>query len=97
MSISLPEVERVAKLSRLNFSEAEKAKLQQELSSILNYVDELKAIEGRSGRADLSAIDPATTNLMRDDAAIPSEDPEEFLEQAPARQGQFIKVKSVLD
>jgi aspartyl-tRNA(Asn)/glutamyl-tRNA(Gln) amidotransferase subunit C len=97
MSISLPEVERIAKLSRLNFSEAEKTKLQQELSSILNYVDELKAIESQSGRADLSAGESATTNLMRDDVAILNENPEEFLEQAPARQGQFIKVKSVLD
>ena len=97
MSLSLSAVDRLAKLSRLNFSEAEKTKLQQELSSILNYVDELKAIEGRAGAADLSAGEPATINLMRDDVAIASENPEEFLEQAPARQGQFIKVKSVLD
>jgi aspartyl-tRNA(Asn)/glutamyl-tRNA(Gln) amidotransferase subunit C len=94
MSISIEEVNRIAKLARLNFSDAEKQKLQKELSDILNYVDQLKEIEGKS--LDLE-VDESSLNLMRDDVAIPVDNPDEFLSQAPAREGKFLKVKSVLE
>jgi aspartyl-tRNA(Asn)/glutamyl-tRNA(Gln) amidotransferase subunit C len=93
--ISKEEVDRIAKLARLNFDESEKPKLQKELSDILSYVDQLAEIETKPG--DLEDIDSASINLMRDDVAINSDDPEEFLKQAPAREGKFIKVKSVLE
>ncbi len=95
MSISIDEVERIAKLARLNFSDEEKPKLQTELSEILNYVDQLKKIEGKLPDIDMSQMDGV--NLMRDDVAemnLPSED---FMKQAPQREGNYIKVKSVLE
>ena len=95
MSISIEEVNRIAKLARLNFSEAEKPKLQKELSDILNYVDQLKEVEDKS--AELASVDPDSMNLTREDIAIKPVDPDEFLSQAPAREGKFVKVKSVLD
>ncbi len=95
MAISLEEVDRIAKLSRLTFTDSEKQKLQHELSSILEYVDQLKQIEGK---ASVEIVDdPEGINLMRDDVAGESASPEEFLKQAPDRQGNFIKVKNVLD
>ena len=95
MSISTEEVERIAKLSRLSFNEVEKQKLQTELSAILSYVDQLKEI---NGKADLNLVDePDSINLMRDDVVEVTSSPEEFLKQAPARQGNFIKVKSILE
>jgi aspartyl-tRNA(Asn)/glutamyl-tRNA(Gln) amidotransferase subunit C len=93
--ITKEEVDRIAKLARLTFDESEKPKLQKELSDILNYVDQLKELESKS--SELDDIDPAALNIVRDDVAINSDDPEEFLKQAPAREGKFIKVKSVLE
>lgn len=92
--ISKEEVNRIAKLARLSFDESEKPKLQKELSDILNYVDQLKEVEGK---ADMSEVDPETLNLMRDDVAIQPAHPEEFLSQAPASEGKYVKVKSVLE
>ncbi len=94
MSISTEEVERIAKLARLSFNESEKQKLQQELSAILDYVDQLKEVEGKVVE---EKPDPDAVNLMRNDVAEEITDPEEFLKQVPAREGRFIKVKSVLD
>ncbi len=94
MSISIEEVNRIAKLARLEFDEPEKQKLQKEMSDILNYVDQLKEIESKS--LNISE-DPQAMNLMRDDVVEQKESPEEFLKQAPAREGNFVKVKSVLD
>jgi len=94
MPISIDEVDRIAKLSRLTFNEQEKTKLQGELSSILTYVDQLKEVQGPK---DLSLADnPEGLNLMRNDVVEVLESPEEFLAQAPQREGNFIKVKSVL-
>lgn len=95
MSISLDEVGRIAKLARLKFTDEEKQKLQTELSAILEYVDQLKKIEGKAPVLDLTEDDGL--NLMRDDVAEMTIEPEEFLKQAPAREGNFIKVKSVME
>lgn len=95
MSISIEEVDRIAKLARLQFSDSEKQKLQQELSSILDYIDQLKDVEDKSGRAGEEDLDGV--NLMREDDILPAENPEEFLVQAPAKQDKFIKVKSILE
>jgi aspartyl-tRNA(Asn)/glutamyl-tRNA(Gln) amidotransferase subunit C len=95
MSISIEEVDRIAKLARLKFTEAEKQKLQGELSAILKYVDQLKKVEGKTPVIDL--LSQEGVNLMRDDVSEMVVDPEEFLKQAPSREGNYIKVKSVLE
>ena len=95
MAISLDEVNRIAKLARLSFNEDEKQKLQHELSAILDFVDQLKQIKDKTGLSE--AVDPDAVNLMRDDVVEITSQPEEFLKQSPSRQGNFVKVKSVLD
>jgi aspartyl-tRNA(Asn)/glutamyl-tRNA(Gln) amidotransferase subunit C len=95
MSISLEEVERIAKLARLKFTEPEKQKMQAEMSAILGYVDQLKKIDGLA--ASMDELDPDAVNLMRDDVAEMVIPAEEFLKQAPEREGDFFKVKSVLE
>lgn len=94
MSISIEEVDRIAKLARLKFNETEKKKLQDELSKILDYVGQLKEVESKI--AD-TPIDMEAANLMRDDYDEQSLSPEDVIKQAPAREGNFIKVKSVLE
>lgn len=94
MAIDLNEVNRIAKLARLSFNDSEKQKLQQELSSILDYVDQLKEVQEKADGGEVS--DPDGINLMREDIAE-SRTPEDFLSQAPSRQDNFIKVKSILE
>jgi aspartyl-tRNA(Asn)/glutamyl-tRNA(Gln) amidotransferase subunit C len=94
MPITIDEVDRIAKLARLKFEATEKQKLEKELSDILNYVDQLKQIEGKSSDLD---VDPDSLNIMRDDVVEVVQAPEEFLSQAPAREGKYLKVKSILE
>ena len=94
MAISLDEVNRISKLARLSFTEDEKQKLQHELSSILDYADQLKQLQSHVEPNIVDDLD--AINLMRDDVAFESV-PEDFLAQAPSRQDNFIKVKSVLE
>ncbi|MBI2607279.1 MAG: Asp-tRNA(Asn)/Glu-tRNA(Gln) amidotransferase subunit GatC [Candidatus Doudnabacteria bacterium] len=95
MSISKEEVERIAKLARLEFSDAEKEKLQKELSSILGYVDKLKEVQEEVKIRHFE--DEEALNLMREDVAEPNANPEEFIAQAPEREGNYVKVRSVLE
>ncbi|HEV8601009.1 MAG TPA: Asp-tRNA(Asn)/Glu-tRNA(Gln) amidotransferase subunit GatC [Patescibacteria group bacterium] len=94
MAISIEEVERIAKLARLNFSDQEKLKLQKELSSILDFVDQLKQLK----LEDVAEIPEADAlNLMRDDVAETLTSPSELLSAAPDIENNFYKVKSVLE
>jgi aspartyl-tRNA(Asn)/glutamyl-tRNA(Gln) amidotransferase subunit C len=95
MAISIEEVDRIAKLARLKFSEEEKVKFQTDLSSILDYVDQLKEVQTKL----TDEINLEGANLMRDDVAEDSAIAvrDGLLSQAPAREGDFIKVKSILE
>lgn len=95
MAISIEEVDRIAKLARLTFSDSEKQKLQLELSKILDYVSQVQKLADKA--EPQTAYDKSGINLMRDDVAVKPEQPEEFIQQAPSRQGNYIKVKSILE
>ena len=93
MALSFEEVERIAKLARLSFSDAEKQKLQTELGSILDYVNQVQKVVDKTEEI----YNPEALNLMRDDFAETSITPEELLKQAPEREDNFVKVKSILE
>ncbi|MDZ7330616.1 MAG: Asp-tRNA(Asn)/Glu-tRNA(Gln) amidotransferase subunit GatC [candidate division KSB1 bacterium] len=94
MLISIEEVDRIARLSRLRFSDTEKQKLAIELSQIVAYIDKLNEL-------DLTEVPPMSQvielgNRMRDDEAVPWFSPEQALQNAPARQGNFFSVPKVI-
>jgi len=93
MSISIEEVDRIAHLARLEFSDAEKQKLQQELSSILEYVEQVQKVAA----AAEDTIDLEAANIMRDDVAEESSIKKELISHAPSTDGNFVKVKSILE
>ncbi len=93
--MNITDVENISKLAKLKFSDEEKKKLEHELSDILNYVDQIKNLTEKS-EIKLSE-DPDALNILRDDVAEPLAAPEKFLEQAPGREGDFVKVKSILE
>lgn len=95
MAISTEEVEKMARLSRLRFTPQEKQKLTEELSGILDYFGQLKELSEKVSD-EIGDEDSDAINVLRDDVAQPHEHPEELLEQAPGREGDFVKVKSVL-
>lgn len=95
MALTTEEVDKIAKLARLKIDDQKKQKMQHELTEILDYIGQIQTL---TQKGDISfAEDPDAINLMRDDVAEPVEDVEKFLTQAPAREGNFVKVKSVLE
>jgi aspartyl-tRNA(Asn)/glutamyl-tRNA(Gln) amidotransferase subunit C len=93
--ISLKDVEHVARLARLELSEADKERMRQELDSILSYIDKLRALDTEGVEPTAHAI--PMTNVMRDDMPRPSLPQEDMLANAPERSGEFFRVPRIIE
>ena len=92
--LSKEEVIKIAKLARIALTEKEVEKFQKELSTILEYVEELKTVDV-SGLEEVSQV-TGLVNVQRDDKVIESNDKEAILSQAPEIKDGFYKVKAIL-
>jgi len=96
MSVTIEEVERIAKLAKLKFSDEEKQRLSGEMSEILDYIDKLNEIPGLDKVKPLENINE-TENVFREDVAVSCLTKEEALKNAPEKTENFFKVPKVLD
>ena len=97
MSLTREEVKHIAKLARLELTEEEITRYQQELSLILEYIGQLSEV-------DTSGVEPTAqvaglVNRFREDVAVPADEAtrERLLEAAPKREGDYFKVKAVFE
>jgi aspartyl-tRNA(Asn)/glutamyl-tRNA(Gln) amidotransferase subunit C len=94
MSVTIKDVEHVAALARLSFTEEEKQKLTAQLNGILSYMEQLNTL-------DTSNVEPLShvielQNVFREDVLRPSLPREEALKNAPAHTEEFFKVPKVI-
>jgi aspartyl-tRNA(Asn)/glutamyl-tRNA(Gln) amidotransferase subunit C len=95
MKLSRQEVEHIAELARLALNEQELALYQEQLSDILEYMEQLRAL-------NTEAIEPTATVLPRRGVMRPDEPRsawprDEILENAPDPQDGCFGVPAVLD
>ena len=95
MSLSLDDVRQVAKLARLELSEDDLARMQPQLSAILDYVAQLRELN-TEGVEPLAHPLPVQ-NVFRADEPAPSLPVDEALANAPDRRGNYFGVPAVLD
>src|SRR5262245_52769934 len=93
--MDLADVRKVARLARLDLSDADLAVLARQLSAILEYFDLLKELN-TDGVEPLAHPLPIQ-NVFRPDEQVPSLSVDEALQNAPARIGNFFGVPAVLD
>jgi aspartyl-tRNA(Asn)/glutamyl-tRNA(Gln) amidotransferase subunit C len=94
MSVSKRDVEYVAKLARLEFSNEEMEKFTIQLNAILHYMEKLNEL-------DTVNIEPLShvnelKNVMREDVIQPSLPRDEAFHNAPAKDEKFFKVPKVI-
>ena len=94
MGLTVEDVEHVAGLARLGLTEAEKERLRDQLSSILDHIAAL-------GELDVAAIPPTAqvvelSNVMRADEVRPSLPREAVLLNAPRQADGFFEVHAIL-
>ncbi len=95
MSLSLPEVEHIADLARLELSEQEKERYRLQLSAILEYAARLRELD-TSGIPPTSSLLPAG-NVLRPDQSRPGLPREALFRNAPQVQDGQFRVPKILD
>ncbi len=94
MAITPEDVDRIAQLAKLRFSEEEKLEIARQLDQIVAYVEKLKEL-------DVEGVPPTAhvvelTNVMREDKVEPWLSQEEALANAPAKHHGFFSVPKVI-
>jgi aspartyl-tRNA(Asn)/glutamyl-tRNA(Gln) amidotransferase subunit C len=88
------EIKKLADLSRIEIEEGEMESLATEMNAILGYVEQVKKVSAEAPIED----SPNLRNIMREDGE-PHERgvfTDKLLNEAPSRDGKFIKVKKIL-
>lgn len=93
--ISESDVRHVAHLSRLNPTDEEVKLFAEQLSSILEYVEQLNEVDTADVQPTAHAL--PVHNVFRPDTPGVSLAPDEALANAPARDGSFFAVPKVLE
>ena len=95
MKIKKDLVNSVMYLSRLRVSEKEILKYQKDLEEILDYFSILEKVE----TDNIEPIAQITNlqNVQREDKVEKSDLAEKLIENAPQKEGNFIKVKGVFE
>ncbi|NLA41428.1 MAG: Asp-tRNA(Asn)/Glu-tRNA(Gln) amidotransferase subunit GatC [Smithella sp.] len=95
MKLRPADVEYVARLARLEISEAEKEKFTAQLNDILRYIDHLNELD-TAGVAPMCHV-VAVTNAFREDRVAPSLESGAALANAPDARGEFFRVPKVIE
>ena len=95
MKITRQEVEHVALLARLKFSEAEKERFTIQLNSILEYMDTLKELDTTQVEPTFHAV--ARKNVFREDQVLSSNPQDLSLSNAPDGDRGFFRVPKIIE
>ncbi len=88
-------VRYVARLSRVDLSDEELALFSEQLSQILDYIEQLNVLD-TAGVAPLAqAVE--IPNVLREDVVTESLKPSQALGNAPEKASDFYKVPAVLE
>ncbi len=96
--ITKEEVLKIAKLARLELTEAEVKKMQTDLSSILDYFDILKKAKSDPNIRMASESTNMQNNATRKDEVVerPASLANNLVGLAPDKKDDYVKVKAIL-
>lgn len=94
MKLTHEEVKKIARLARLQLTEADLEKYATQLSAVLSYIERLNQL-------DTANIEPTAHAFLvptpfREDKVKPYTEQELSLQNAPDREGPFFKVPKVI-
>ena len=92
--ITADDVRKVAHLARLDLPEETIATYTGQLERILDYVDQLQAVDTEGVPATTRAVE--VVNVTREDTVEATKVREALLDQAPLREGDFFRVPKIL-
>lgn len=94
MEVNDELVDKLARLSRLQFNDADKAEIRADLQRMILFVEKLNEL-------NLDGVEPllhlsGEVNVLRPDTVAGSISPELALKNAPMQDGRYFKVPKVI-
>ncbi|MBU1165195.1 Asp-tRNA(Asn)/Glu-tRNA(Gln) amidotransferase subunit GatC [Patescibacteria group bacterium] len=95
MALTKKEVEHIAKLARLGLTDEEKTKYARQLSSILEYVEQLKEVDTKD--VEPTAQVTGLENVLREDKVEGCDEltRDRLIKNAPEAEDDLVKTRSV--
>ena len=93
MKLTTEQVRHIATLARLEITDTEAEHYREQLSAILDYVDQLQQVD-TTGVEETSQV-TGLVNAMRDDVVVPSGIESELIDTAPSHADGFITIPKV--
>lgn len=94
MQLSREDIEKLSKLARIELSEEEKEKYRNEITQVLDYVEQLNEVN-TEGVVPVAHVTGAFQEL-REDVVQATAGSEELISLAPESQDNQVKTKKVL-
>ena len=94
MSVTLSDVEKIAKLAKLDLSSQEKLKLADQMAEIVRYVEKLNELDTENIAPTSHVLD--LKNVFREDKVQTWLTQDEALSNAPAKNQGFFSVPKVI-
>jgi aspartyl-tRNA(Asn)/glutamyl-tRNA(Gln) amidotransferase subunit C len=88
------QVRKVAHLARLKLTPDEEAQFTPQLSSILDYIEQLSELDTREVQPTARAIE--VSNISRSDTLVPYPEREAILNGGPDTEGDFFRVPKIM-
>ena len=94
MSVTIQDVDSMARLAKLSFSDAEKEKFVDQFNQILHYMEKLNELDTDQVEPTYNVLE--LSNVLRPDAVKPSLEQEEAIANAPKSNHGFFSVPKVI-
>jgi aspartyl-tRNA(Asn)/glutamyl-tRNA(Gln) amidotransferase subunit C len=96
LPLSRDQVQHIARLARVGLSEEDIERFSQQLSEILDYFERLRQVDTEDVPPTAHTL--PLHNVWREvDEPAPPLDKEEVLANAPVREGDYFRVKVILE
>ncbi|MGD2155807.1 MAG: Asp-tRNA(Asn)/Glu-tRNA(Gln) amidotransferase subunit GatC [Anaerolineales bacterium] len=95
MILTIAEVEHIAELARLELTEEEISRYREQLSTVLDYFEQMQAVD-TTGVPPTSSVLLAESSLRADEPK-PGLDLQELLRNAPEVESDQFRVPPVLE
>jgi len=95
MKLSREEVQHIALLARLGLTETEVDRFREQLSNILENFEVLQQVDTKDIPPTAQSI--ALQNVTKDDEVAASLPQSQILANAPRKDGDFFRVRAVLE
>ena len=96
MQIDNTVLEKLEKLSHLKIDDSKKSEVMEQLSGILNYIENLNELDTSNLDASFSTLSGGTP-LRNDTAKDSKEIPNKILSNAPQSQDDFFIVPAIIE